>query len=42
MKNNFHTEIYSGVQLEFDILLGKVFESIESELLIKGTNGGGS
>jgi hypothetical protein len=42
MKNNFHTEIYAGVQLEFDILLSKVFESIESEMLNKGTVGGGS
>jgi hypothetical protein len=42
MKNNFHSEIYSGIQLEFDILLSKVFESIESELQIKGGAGGGS
>jgi len=40
IKNNIHSEVYTGIQLEFDILLNKVFDSIESETSLKG--GGGS
>ena len=35
MKNNYVTEVYSGVQLESDLLLSKVHDAIETELSIK-------